>query len=112
MRPESESAGEMQEVEKENKGEKPGSSKAVKAVPPSPEKKSKGEKVKIRKNFNETAFFYPDLKTNEKGEIIISFQIPESLTKWKMMGFAHTKDLKYGFVENELGYTKRINGSS
>lgn len=58
--------------------------------------------VKARSNFAETAFFFPDLKTNEKGEVIIKFTIPESLTKWKMMGFAHSKDLKYGFIRNEL----------
>jgi uncharacterized protein YfaS (alpha-2-macroglobulin family) len=58
--------------------------------------------VKVRTNFNETAFFYPHLETNDKGEVIVSFTIPESLTKWKMMGFATTKDLKYGFINEEL----------
>lgn len=58
--------------------------------------------VQIRTNFNETAFFYPHLKTNENGEIIISFTIPESLTKWRMLGFAHSKELEYGFIENTL----------
>ncbi|MCD4793469.1 MAG: hypothetical protein K8R54_09570 [Bacteroidales bacterium] len=58
--------------------------------------------VKVRTNFNETAFFYPHLETNENGEVIISFTIPESLTKWKMMGFATTTDLKYGFINEEL----------
>lgn len=58
--------------------------------------------VALRSNFNETAFFYPTLKTNDSGNIVISFTLPESLTKWKMLGFAHTADLKYGFVEKEL----------
>jgi hypothetical protein len=58
--------------------------------------------VKVRTNFNETAFFYPHLKTNKEGEIIVEFTVPESLTKWKMMGFATTKDLKYGSITNEL----------
>lgn len=68
----------------------------------------KKEEVKIRKNFQETAFFYPHLKTNSKGEIIVSFTIPEALTKWKMKGFAHTKDLKYSFIDNELVTQKEI----
>jgi hypothetical protein len=69
----------------------------------------KNEKeVQIRKNFNETAFFYPELKTDKNGEIIISFKIPEALTKWRMLGFAHTKDLKYGFIENELVTQKEL----
>ncbi|NOZ36325.1 MAG: hypothetical protein GXO80_13635, partial [Chlorobi bacterium] len=58
--------------------------------------------IKVRTNFNETAFFYPHLKTDKNGNIIIAFTIPESLTKWKMMGFATTKDLKYGFINEEL----------
>ncbi|MCW9041198.1 MAG: MG2 domain-containing protein, partial [Flavobacteriales bacterium] len=57
--------------------------------------------VKARSNFNETAFFYPHLETNEKGEIIIKFTIPEALTKWKFMGLAHTKDLKTGMIYEE-----------
>ena len=58
--------------------------------------------VKIRKNFNETAFFFPDLKTDEDGNVTINFTIPEALTKWKMMGFAHTKDLMTAMVTKEL----------
>ncbi len=59
------------------------------------------EGVSIRKNLNETAFFYPELRTNEKGEIIIAFTVPEALTRWKFMGFALTKDLKSSIVYNE-----------
>ncbi len=58
--------------------------------------------VKVRSNFNETAFFYPHLLTDAEGKIIIEFTVPESLTKWKMMGFASTKDLQYGSINNEL----------
>jgi uncharacterized protein YfaS (alpha-2-macroglobulin family) len=58
--------------------------------------------VKVRKNFNETAFFYPTLQTNENGEIIVNFTIPEALTRWKMLGFAHTPDLKSGSIINQL----------
>jgi len=58
--------------------------------------------VKLRTNFNETAFFYPHLRTNENGEIVISFTVPESLTKWKLMTLSHTKDLKYALREKEI----------
>lgn len=50
--------------------------------------------VKIRTNFNETAFFFPQLKTDKEGNIRFSFTTPESLTKWKMQLLAHTKKLK------------------
>jgi uncharacterized protein YfaS (alpha-2-macroglobulin family) len=54
--------------------------------------------VQIRQNFNETAFFYPQLKTDAGGETLLSFTVPESNTTWKLMGLAHTKDLKYGQI--------------
>ena len=72
------------------------------------DKKEDFLEVKVRSNFNETAFFYPHLKTNEEGEIIIEFTVPESLTKWKMMGLATTKDLKYGSITNELVTQKKL----
>jgi len=58
--------------------------------------------IQIRKDFNETAFFYPQLATNEKGDVVIKFKSPEALTRWKMMGLAYTKDLKYGQIEKTL----------
>ena len=58
--------------------------------------------VSARSNFAETAFFYPQMETDKDGSVIIKFTIPEALTKWKMMGFAHTKDLKYGMIEKKL----------
>lgn len=64
--------------------------------------------VQIRKNFNETAFFYPDLRTNEDGEVVISFTIPESLTKWRFLGLAHTKDLKYSTFDKYVVTQKEL----
>lgn len=64
--------------------------------------------IKARTNLNETAFFYPQLMTDDKGNVNIEFTIPEALTKWKMLGFAHTKDLKYGFTENSLVTQKTL----
>lgn len=58
--------------------------------------------VKARTNFNETAFFFPHLQTDENGDILIKFTVPEALTRWKMLGFAHTKDLKFGLTTNSL----------
>lgn len=64
--------------------------------------------VRIRGLMNETAFFYPDLKTDDSGNVVISFTIPEALTKWRMMGLAHTKDLKEGTIEKELVTQKNL----
>ncbi|WP_172829219.1 alpha-2-macroglobulin family protein [Mucilaginibacter mallensis] len=62
----------------------------------------------IRKNFNETAFFYPQLRTNDKGEILIDFIIPQSLTKWRFEAFAHTQQLQTGYIENEIVTQKQL----
>ena len=64
--------------------------------------------VKARGNFSETAFFYPTLSTDEQGELVVKFTVPEALTRWKMMGFAHTKDLRYGTIGNELVTQKEL----
>jgi len=62
----------------------------------------------VRKNLNETAFFFPHLKTNAEGEIILSFTVPEALTRWKLLGFAHTKNLEYGMTQNEIVTQKEL----
>jgi uncharacterized protein YfaS (alpha-2-macroglobulin family) len=56
----------------------------------------------IRKNFNETAFWLPDLRTNETGEIEFSFTMPEALTRWKFQALAHTKELAFGYSSKEI----------
>lgn len=66
------------------------------------------DNVQARTNLNETAFFYPDLKTDEKGNIIIEFTTPESLTEWKFMAIAHTKDLKTGYLEQNVRTQKDL----
>lgn len=55
--------------------------------------------IQVRKNFNETAFFYPDLKTDEQGNIRFSFTMPEALTQWKIMALAHNAELASGYTE-------------
>ncbi|HEV7378546.1 MAG TPA: alpha-2-macroglobulin family protein, partial [Dyadobacter sp.] len=56
----------------------------------------------IRKNFNETAFWLPDLHTNEAGEIEFSFTLPDALTRWKFQALSHTKDLAFGYSSKEI----------
>jgi uncharacterized protein YfaS (alpha-2-macroglobulin family) len=58
--------------------------------------------LQIRRDFRETAFFYPSMVTDSSGNLILQFTVPESLTKWKLLGLAHTKNLEYGLVEKEV----------
>jgi hypothetical protein len=66
------------------------------------------DQIKIRKNFNETAFFFPDLKTNENGDIEFSFTMPEALTRWKFQALAHTKELAFGYNSKEIVTQKQL----
>ncbi len=68
----------------------------------------KMSEVKLRKNFNETAFFFPDLKTDANGNIEFSFTMPEALTKWKMMVLGHTKDLASAYSEKTTITQKQL----
>ena len=65
------------------------------AMPPSPEESGvyEEQKPQIRKNFDETAFFFPQLRTNEKGETAIAFTVPESNTKWHFRLLANDKNM-------------------
>jgi hypothetical protein len=58
--------------------------------------------IQIRQNFNETAFFFPELRTDKDGNIEFSFTMPEALTQWKLMTLAHTKDLASGYAEKTI----------
>ncbi len=62
----------------------------------------------VRTNLNETVFFFPDLHTDENGDIILKFKMNEALTKWKFLGFAHTEDLKFGLTEKEVVTQKEL----
>ena len=64
--------------------------------------------IQIRKNFNETAFFLPDLKTDSAGNISFSFTIPEALTEWKFLGLAHTKDMRTAITSNKVVTQKQL----
>jgi uncharacterized protein YfaS (alpha-2-macroglobulin family) len=61
-----------------------------------------------RKNFNETAFFFPDLKTNAAGDIEFSFTTPEALTRWKLQTLAHTKEVAFGLNSKEIITQKEL----
>ncbi|WP_255493662.1 alpha-2-macroglobulin [Myroides sp. WP-1] len=76
-------------------------------APPLKEERSSGE-VQIRKNLQETAFFYPMLQTDDKGNVSFSFNTPEALTQWKFMAFAHTKNLQSSSIEQLVRTQKEL----
>jgi len=58
--------------------------------------------IQVRRDFRETAFFYPTLLTDTSGSLVIKFTVPESLTRWRLQGLAHTKNLDYGLIAEDL----------
>lgn len=62
----------------------------------------------IRQNMDETAFFYPSLTTDKEGNVTIAFTLPETLTSWRFMGLAHTKDMRIGTLEGEAVAQKEV----
>lgn len=66
------------------------------------------EEPATRTNFNETAFFYPAIYANDKGEYEFSFTMPEAITRWNFNAFAITKDLKYGFTSTSVVTQKQL----
>jgi len=76
--------------------------------PPKPEAPEDFSGIQVRRDFRETAFFFPDLRTDTEGNVIIKFTVPESLTRWRMMGLAYTSDLKLGKIEKELVTQKQL----
>src|SRR6202012_3782327 len=58
--------------------------------------------IKVRKNFNETSFFFPQIHISPDGYYHFSFTMPESATEWKWRLFAHTKDAQFAYLERKL----------
>jgi uncharacterized protein YfaS (alpha-2-macroglobulin family) len=75
---------------------------------PVPPARTEAPAVSPRRNFNETAFFLPNLKTDEQGRVVLKFTMPEVLTRWRLLAFAHTKDLKTGTLEREIITQKEL----
>ena len=71
-------------------------------------KEGQFEGVQVRKNFNETALFFPNLKTDEKGNISFSFTMPEALTQWKLQLLGHTTDARFAYSSRTVVTQKQL----
>jgi uncharacterized protein YfaS (alpha-2-macroglobulin family) len=76
--------------------------------PPTSQKNELSTETIIRKNFNETAFFFPQLYADSTGNYRFSFTMPDAVTKWKWMSFAHTKDLAFGMQSSTIQTQKTL----
>ena len=64
--------------------------------------------VAARKNLNETAFFFPQLISDAEGRVKLEFTMPEALTQWRFMGFAHDRDLRSGYLQDQVVTAKDL----
>ena len=69
---------------------------------------AENQEMSLRENFNETAFFYPNLITNDDGSLTMSFTMPDALTRWNLMMLAYTKDLKVGILNKTFTTSKPL----
>lgn len=79
-----------------------------KTTSPDSQNEPADNQVPLRSNFNETAFFFPQLKTDQNGNTTFSFTMPEALTQWKLMTLAHTPDLASGYDERFVITQKKL----
>jgi uncharacterized protein YfaS (alpha-2-macroglobulin family) len=64
--------------------------------------------VTARKNLNETAFFFPQLTSDSNGVVRMTFTMPEALTRWRFLGFAHDQSVRSGFLEDHAVTAKDL----
>ena len=88
----------------------PAESASLAGAPPAPTPSNGPDlsQVSARKNLNETAFFYPNLIADAEGNIKLEFTMPEALTTWRFLGFAHDKELRSGYLEDKIITAKDI----
>ncbi|MEO7675492.1 MAG: alpha-2-macroglobulin family protein, partial [Verrucomicrobiota bacterium] len=83
---------------------------SIESPPPAPPSAKNVDlnSVTARKNLNETAFFFPQLTSDSNGVVRMTFTMPEALTQWKFMGFAHDKNVRSGFIEGKTVTAKDL----
>ena len=66
------------------------------------------ERIAVRGDLRETAFFYPRLMADSAGVVTLRFTLPEGLTTWKFMALAHTADMYAGTFADEVVAQKEV----
>ena len=64
--------------------------------------------LKVRTNFNETAFFLPQLSTDKDGNLSFTFTLPDALTQWKWQILSHNKLANFGLNQKTIVSQKTL----
>ena len=75
---------------------------------PQEDQAAEQDQVQLRENLDETAFCYPALETDQAGNVVMKFTLPESLTTWRFMGVANTVNMLYGHIDGEAVAQKEL----
>lgn len=68
-------------------------------LPAGPPAEGVGPAVVVRSDFRATAFWQPDLVTDGRGRAVVRAKMPDSLTGWKGVARAVTRDSQFGIGE-------------
>ncbi len=102
---------EMAVVEKSvalNSKEKSYNSVASDSVSAAPKEKEVDLSAFVRTNLNETAYFNHSLHSDEDGNICLSFQMPETMTTWRLLGLVHDEKMRYSMLDTTCVAKKDI----
>ncbi len=58
--------------------------------------------IAVRSDFRETAFFFPQLRTDSRGVATLRFTLPESLTSWRFDALATDRTLRYALLSDTV----------
>jgi uncharacterized protein YfaS (alpha-2-macroglobulin family) len=70
--------------------------------------KSTSPSPSIRRNLQETVFFFPEIRTDAQGDLVLKFTMNEALTRWKLLTYAHTKELQQALAVKEVVTQKEL----
>ena len=78
------------------------------ALPELSQPQQPASRMSVRENLSETAFFFPALLSDDKGNVSLKFTLPESVTTWQFMGLAHDKAMHHGMLKGEVVAQKTV----
>lgn len=78
------------------------------ALPELSQPQQPASRMSVRENLSETAFFFPALLSDDKGNVSLKFTLPESITTWQFMGLAHDKAMRHGTLKDEIVAQKTV----
>ena len=64
--------------------------------------------IMVRRDFSDSAFWNARVRTDERGEATVEFKLPDSLTNWRVVVTAITKDMHVGQVSSGFRTYKPI----